>query len=148
MPAIGYFVGYLAESFLERYAGWIALVLLGFIGIKMIWDGASDLRKKRRQQGSDSSAVACDLSSTRTLSLPALLIQGIATSIDALLVGVSFAAFGTDITIAAFTIGSITFICCAIALLLGRRFGLLLGSRSEILGGIVLILIGLKSAFF
>jgi putative Mn2+ efflux pump MntP len=150
MPVIGYFVGYFVAGFLEQFAGYIALVLLGFIGIKMIWEGTRELRQKGSDanNGSGSGSVSSSPESIRTLSLPILLTQGIATSIDALLVGVSFAALSIDISLAAFVIGSTTFICCAIALLIGKRFGLLLGSRSEIAGGIILILIGLKSAFF
>ena len=72
-----------------------------------------------------------------------LIIQGI-YSIDALAVGVSLAAIAANITSTSFLIGIITFLCCAIGVYIGRRFGLLLGIRAKFGGGILLILIGVK----
>jgi putative Mn2+ efflux pump MntP len=81
------------------------------------------------------------------LSCGALLAQGVATSIDALIVGVSLLALGANIAIAAPLIALTTFICCVVALVLGKRFGVLLGDKAEVVGGIVLILIGIKALF-
>lgn len=81
------------------------------------------------------------------LGLPILILQAIATSIDALAVGVSFAVLSVNVGFAAGVIGITTALCCLIALLIGHRFGQLLGERATIIGGIVLILIGIKSLF-
>jgi putative Mn2+ efflux pump MntP len=73
-----------------------------------------------------------------------LVLQGIATSIDALAAGVSIAALNVHILYAASVIGSVTFLCCILGVYMGKRFGSLLGLRAKFLGGFVLIGIGLK----
>jgi putative Mn2+ efflux pump MntP len=82
------------------------------------------------------------------LGLAGVVVQGVATSIDALLIGVSFAAMGAQIFVSAGLIALTTFICCLAALPLGRRFGILLGEKAQVVGGVVLILIGIKACFF
>jgi putative Mn2+ efflux pump MntP len=149
MPLAGYFAGSLAASFIDRYAGIVALIILACIGGKMVWGGARALRAARAKTGSatDDSCPTPEANNPRTLSLVALLVQGIATSIDAFIVGVSFLALGANIAVAAPMVAVTTFVCCLIGLALGRRFGVLLGDKAEIIGGVVLILIGVKALF-
>jgi putative Mn2+ efflux pump MntP len=83
-----------------------------------------------------------------TLSLPVMLLQGVATSIDALIVGVSLVALGANIFVASPLIGVTTFLVCLVGLAIGRRVGILLGDRAQLVGGIILILIGIRACFF
>lgn len=85
---------------------------------------------------------------SQQLTLPVVTLQAIATSIDALAVGVSFAALSVNVVFAASLIAITTALCCTVALFAGRKFGNALGERATIIGGIVLILIGLKALFF
>ena len=131
MPLIGYFAGSLVAGFIGQYAGIITFVILGYIGIMMIKESLSD------EDDEDSS--------TKTLTVGTLVFQAIATSIDALGVGFSFAALGVKPLGASAIIGITTFLCICIALGIGRRFGHKLGSKAGIAGGVVLIVIGVKS---
>ena len=77
--------------------------------------------------------------------MPVLLFQAVATSIDALAVGVSFAALEVNVLTSSGIIGITTALTCTVALIIGKRFGNALGEKATIIGGVVLILIGLKS---
>ena len=134
MPLIGYLAGQLVSDFITQYAGIITFVILGFIGGKMIWD----VFHEAKIEDSDS----------QTLALSVLLLQAIATSIDALAVGVSFAALNVSIVFAVSVIAITTGLCCIGALLIGKRFGEQLGDKATLIGGAILILIGVKSLFF
>lgn len=133
MPLIGYFVGSLVSSVISQYAGIITFVILGFLGGKMIWDTVHENDDENAQE--------------QTFTVSIVFFQAIATSIDALAVGVSFAALSVNIVQASSIIALTTALCCVVALIIGRRFGTMLGDRASIVGGIVLILIGLKSLF-
>ena len=85
--------------------------------------------------------------SAATLSYGKLVFQAVATAIDAFAVGVSFRAQGVDILVAAVLFGIITAVLCTVALFVGKKLGSLLGDRAEMVGGVVLILIGLKAFF-
>ena len=128
MPVIGYYAGSLFAGFLEKYAGIVTLLILGFIGIKAIIEAFKDEDK------------IC-----RMLTIPLILIQGVATSIDALLVGVSFCAKSVNIWYASGVIGITTFIVVLLAIPLGRKFGNVLGTKAQIFGGVILCAIGIKS---
>ena len=128
MPVIGFYAGSLFSGFLEKYAGIVTLLILGFIGIKAIIEAFKDEDK------------IC-----RLLTFPLILIQGIATSIDALLVGVSFCANSVNIWYAASVIGITTLIVVLLAIPLGRKFGNVLGAKAQIFGGVILCAIGIKS---
>jgi putative Mn2+ efflux pump MntP len=141
MPLLGYLAGSFAAEVINSYAGVVSLVILGFIGGKMIRDGALALR----QAASEGLVCKRDLAS---LEFRTLLMQSFATSIDAFVVGVSFLAAGADIALAAPLVAVTTAICCVGALFLGKRFGVLLGDRAQIVGGIVLVGIGIKAMFF
>ncbi|MEE1478684.1 MAG: manganese efflux pump MntP family protein [Eggerthellaceae bacterium] len=147
MPCVGYILGRLVSDVISQYAGIITFAILGFIGAKMIWDALheeAEMDEESTQEGSSSNSGH----SGQILTLPVLTLQAIATSIDALAVGVSFAALSVNVAFAAGTIALTTALTCGIALVVGRRFGNALGERATIIGGIVLILIGLKSLLF
>lgn len=132
MPIIGYTFGkafFDTISFLDH---WIALFLLGAIGINMIIQGIKSYRNPNN---------AC---STETYTVKLLFAQGIATSIDALAIGISFAITETNIVLAAASIGTITFFSCIIGTYLGKKFHSFLKEKAEIFGGCVLLIIGIK----
>ncbi len=128
MPLLGWFcVHSIAEAFqaFQPYIPWIALVLLAFIGGKMIWEGIHDQSEAESLQGGT------------------LFIQGIATSIDALSVGFTIAEYELIFAVTeSLIIGIVTFGLCLAGLLLGGRIGSRISGKAGIVGGIILILIG------
>lgn len=113
----------------EAVIPWIALLLLGYIGGKMLWDGL-------RGQPEEEPAG---------LGLSALLVQGVATSIDALSVGFTIADYGMWAALtASLIIAAVTFVICLAGLKLGKTAGTRLAGKASILGGVILILIGLE----
>ena len=137
MPLAGYFLGSAFENVIKEFDHFIALIFLGFIGGKMIFDGIKELRAKKRGEEEEEKPFK--------LSFGTLMIQAIATSIDALIVGVSFAALpDVNIWAAVTLIGLTTFTISLVGVFFGKKFGQLLGSRAEVLGGIILVGIGLK----
>jgi putative Mn2+ efflux pump MntP len=92
-----------------------------------------------------AAGSAAEPAAPEMLTVPKVIMQAIATSIDAFAVGVSLRATGADIVVSAWVIGLTTFLCCAVALLIGRKFGELLGERAQVVGGAVLVAIGVKS---
>ena len=130
MPLIGYFVGHALIQYIDPFIPWIALFLLGFIGGKMLIEG---IKHK------DEENV------TKNLTFIALFIQAIATSIDALSVGLTIAEYTiSEALICATIIAVETFIISFAAVHIGKKFGTKLGNKAEILGGIILIGIGLE----
>ena len=127
MPLIGWSLGIRFESYIKSFDHWIALLLLSFIGIKMIFDARED---------NDNSSS--------TLDNKELIILSIATSIDALAVGVSFAFLSINIIPICLAIGIITFSMCFIGVLIGRKIGNVFKSYAQIAGGLILILIGIN----
>lgn len=133
MPMIGWIcvhtlLGYFKEF--ERYIPWIALALLGFIGGKMLYEGI---------KGDE------DEEKSHCIGLCGLLVQGIATSIDALSVGFTIADYDCLLAIlAAAIIAVVTFIICFIGIIIGQKAGTKLAGKSGILGGAILIIIGLE----
>ena len=128
MPIIGYYLGSSFYSYIEDYNHWIAFILLAFIGFNMIREAISG-----EEEGADGD-----------LGFKTMLILAIATSIDALAVGISLAMTGDDIFSSAAIIGMITFLISAFGVKVGNVFGDRFGSKAELVGGIVLILIGVK----
>lgn len=128
MPAIGFLLGFKFESFITSIDHWIAFVLLAVIGGNMIREALS----KEEEEANDD------------FSFKAMLPLAVATSIDALAVGISFAFLGVDIVTAALLIGVTTFILSGAGIVVGNVFGAKYKSRAELAGGVVLILIGLK----
>jgi len=146
MPLAGYFVGGIAAELIEKYAGMVSLVILGFIGSNMLYSGYKALKEDASEEDEEEAQQSAQQSAT-TLSYGKLLFQAVATAIDAFAVGVSFRAHSVDILVASALFGIITAILCTIALFIGKKLGSLLGDRAEMVGGIVLILIGLKAFF-
>lgn len=132
MPLIGFFAGRTVSSYVEFIDHWIALALLGFIGGSMIFEGIKELRHPEKKP--------CNT----TCSFKDLIVQGIATSIDALAVGVGLAVINTNIYEAVGLIGIITFITCLAGVYIGRGFGGVLKEKAEICGGCILVIIGIK----
>ena len=168
MPMAGYFAGSLFQEALSRYAGPMTLAILGVIGLNMIREGFAvpelpapvpDPAPQQKEPAAVKSTAAGSPAAERTgraesfpfparqLTAPVLFAQALATSIDALAVGVSFAAGGSNIFLAAPVIGLTTFCCSLAALRLGSRFGALLGRRAQFFGGLILILLGIKALF-
>ena len=129
MPALGYVAGISVDKYIENVDHWVALGLLSFIGIRMIRESAR-IRDDCATPG---------ISSTRTL-----LVLALATSIDALAAGVSLAIQHAAILACAATIGCITAVMCFIGVMIGQRVGSMFQRRAELLGGIMLILIGIR----
>ncbi len=133
MPMLGWIcVHTVAQHFaaFQRFIPWIALILLGFIGGNMLAEGI-----KNKDDCDERPAVG----------LSALLVQGIATSIDALSVG--FTISGYDIAqafVCGLVIALVTFFICTAGLLIGKRFGTCLAGKASILGGVILIAIGIE----
>ena len=146
MPLAGYFVGGIAAELIEKYAGMVSLVILGFIGSNMLYSGYKALKEDASEEDEEEAQQGAQQSAT-TLSYGKLLFQAVATAIDAFAVGISFRAHSVDILVASALFGIITAILCTIALFIGKKLGSLLGDRAEMVGGIVLILIGLKAFF-
>ena len=131
MPTIGYFLGSTFESYITSVDHWAAFVLLAIIGVNMIREG---LRKDETEE--DQSA---------SFSFQTMLVLAVATSIDALAVGITFALLpGVNLPAAVSFIGATTFLLSAIGLKVGNVFGLKYKSRAEIAGGAILVLLGLK----
>jgi putative Mn2+ efflux pump MntP len=130
MLVLGWLVGRTVVDLVAAYDHWLAFILLLFIGGKMIWES--------RRPGEDRSART-DI--TRGWLL---LTLSIATSIDALAVGLSFAFLQVDIVLAGVTVGVVTFLAVTAGFLLGKKAGRIIGKRAEVVGGIVLIIIGLR----
>jgi putative Mn2+ efflux pump MntP len=132
MPAIGYFLGKQFEEYIISVDHWIAFVLLAFIGGKMIFDVI---------KGDD-----CEDSCTWQirLNIREIFVLAIATSIDALAVGISFAFLRVQIESAVLVIGITTFILSATGVVIGNKFGARYKNKATLTGGIILILIGAK----
>jgi len=131
MPLIGYAGGITVEPVIKNYDHWIAFVLLGYIGGKMIWEG---IRTK------DDSCDTNDPSRGKNL-----FILSVATSIDALAVGLSFGVLSKPILIPSIIIGVVCALFSALGVFLGKKAGTFLGKKGEIIGGLCLIAIGVKT---
>lgn len=137
MPMIGWLcvhtVVNLFTSF-QRFIPWIALALLAFIGGKMLIEGIKDVKNK-----------GCEDEEKHNLSMGDLMVQGVATSIDALSVGFTISDYNLfKATFAGLIIGAVTFVICMGGILIGRKFGTKLSGWASVLGGIILIGIGFE----
>ena len=128
MPLIGFFLGRFFADIITAYDHWIAFGLLGFIGGKMIWEAL--------HSGEEDVDAAMDAKT--------MFILAVATSIDALAVGVTFAFLEVRILPAALFIGVTTFVCSAVGVKVGSVFGARYKEKAELCGGAALVLIGLK----
>lgn len=139
MPILGWFFVHTLISYFEsfqKFIPWIALILLIFIGTKMLLDGI-------KGESEEGCAVG----------FGALIVQGIATSIDALSVGFTISDYGlVEALVASLIIAVVTYIICMVGLAIGKKFGTKLSGKAQIFGGVILILIGIeifvKGVFF
>ena len=130
MPLIGYFLGKGFENFVTQIDHWIAFILLLFIGANMIKDAFNDSEDENDDTG-----------------FKTMIILAIATSIDALAIGITFAFLGTNIVLATSIIGIVTFVLSAIGVIIGNRFGNRYEKVAKIIGGTILIIMGAKILF-
>lgn len=137
MPMIGWFCVTTIKdifSMFEKFIPWIALILLLIIGGKMLLDGI---------RGGDE-----DEENSSELGVKLLIVQGIATSIDALSTGFTTSAYSAfQAFISSLIIAIVTFVICITGVKIGKKFGVKLAGKAQILGGVILILIGLKICF-
>jgi len=142
MPLIGWLAGRSFYKAIEAYDHWVAFGLLALVGGKMIYDAVKEMRHPEEETAKNSLKIA------------ELLVLGIATSIDALAVGLSFAMLGMQpetsssggmgIWVSILTIGVTTFLLSFAGVFIGRQFGTRLKAKAELAGGIVLVLLGIK----
>ena len=128
MPVIGYLLGSSFENLVTNIDHWIAFGLLSFIGISMILESF----KKDESNNNDS------------IDFKTMIVLAIATSIDALAIGITFAFLNVNLLLSVILIGIITFIISVIGVKIGNRFGDKFESKAEIIGGTILFLIGVK----
>jgi len=129
MPLIGWFAGYQIRNIIKDYDHWIAFVLLFIIGAKMIYESIKN--------GDDRKDF-------NPLKYSVMIGMAIATSIDALIVGVSFAFIDINIVLAVVIIGVLTFLVSMSGMFAGKKAGNYFGKKVEFIGGLVLIAIGAK----
>lgn len=127
MPVIGYLLGFRFESVIETVDHWVAFVLLAFIGGNMIKESFG-----KAEELNDDFGVKT------------MLLMAVATSIDALAVGITFAFLEVQILPAAGLIGVTTFLLSFVGIYIGNAFGVRYKSKAELAGGIILVLIGVK----
>lgn len=144
MPLIGWFLGSGFSALLDQYAHWIAFALLAAIGIKMVIDGirGEDHEKKSPAEGDDGSHHNNKLNGSKVIEI---IMLAVATSIDALAAGVTFAFLDVNVWLACSIIAITTFALSMAGILIGRRFGVRFERPAEIIGGVVLIGIGVKA---
>jgi len=128
MPLIGWLGGISIKNWIEPFDHWIALGILSILGIKMIIESQKDSNEK-------------DID---PLNIKFIISMALATSIDAFAVGISFAIIEVNMLLAVFIIGSVTFIASMLGILFGKKTGSHFGQKMEIIGGLILIIIGIK----
>lgn len=129
MPFIGFLAGAAFASYIESFDHYIVLIVLGGLGVKMIYESLNQ---------DELEGESCDI------SYKSIFAMGVATSIDALAVGLTFALLKIDVLTACAIIALITAILSSLAVYIGIRLGTALESKAEILGGVILIAIGVK----
>ncbi len=131
MPLLGFLTGSVFSNYIEKYSSLLVFVILGFIGGKMIYDGFFGKEDNNNEK----------------LTVKLITLQAIATSIDAFAVGIGFCAVRTNIVPAVSLIAVITFVLSLISFIIGKKFGDILGSKAQIFGGTILVILALKSLF-
>ena len=134
MPLIGFFLGTLFAEAIQAFDHWVAFVLLGIIGVNML-----------KEAFSKETVDSCDVSGEADLSVKTMFVMAVATSIDALAVGISLAMAGNvNIWLAVALIGVTTFVLSAVGVKVGNVFGSRYEKKAQFCGGAILILLGLK----
>lgn len=145
MPMLGWILVTTLEEMFTKFSiliPWIALILLLFIGGKMLAEGIVEGIKDKKQRNKDGKDKVME---ARKLTWGALMVQGIATSIDALSVGFTIADYSLLRAFAAsLIIGAVTLVICLLGLIFGKKIGGKFVSTATIIGGIILILIGIE----
>lgn len=136
MPLLGWLVGAGFGPLIQAWDHWLAFVLLSAIGAKMLWEARS---AKEEAEAIDASKRDGEL-----FGLKVMFLLAIATSIDALVIGVTLPMLNAPLLLSLATIGGTTALLSALGLFAGRRFGAILGRRLDIAGGVVLIGLGVK----
>ena len=129
MPVLGWLAGTAFKQYIESVDHWIAFGLLSVIGLKMIIESLK--HESKRQQ-------------LNPLNLKVMISMSLATSIDALIVGISFAVVSYSIIFSVLIIGAVTFIIAMLGILFGKKAGKHLGQELDIVGGLILIAMGIK----
>ena len=140
MPMLGWFLIVTLEEIFKsfsKFIPWIALILLLFIGGKMIFEGIKESKDKQKEEETDKAPAK--------LTWTALIVQGIATSIDALSVGFTISDYSALRAFASsLIIGVVTLVICLIGLVFGKKIGSKVSSVATIIGGLILIFIGIE----
>lgn len=145
MPLIGWLLGISFQSYIQAIDHWIALILLSILGGKMIYEFYENRKEGKNEAVNEASTTLEDEGiRSEELSNKELTTLAIATSIDALAVGISFAFLNVNIVSSSTIIGIITFIVCFIGVIAGKKIGGLFKDYAELVGGIILILIGIN----
>lgn len=144
MPLIGYLLGVNFRQYIVSIDHWIAFVLLAFIGGNMIKEALSKDDEEEALGAESEYCVATEDNMKEILGAKSMFLLAIATSIDALAMGVTFAFLNVNIVPAVCFIGVVTFTFSAVGVKIGNVFGLKYKSKAEIAGGIILILLGCK----
>ena len=137
MPAIGYLLGSQFKDYIVTVDHWIAFGLLAIIGGKMIWDVIAEGKE------GDEDCPCCG-DAQESLDIRQIALMAVATSIDALAVGITFAFLEVNLLLAVAVIGITTFALCALGVVVGHKFGARFKDKATLAGGIALILIGAK----
>lgn len=127
MPLVGWFIGELIRGIIFSVDHWVAFILLGGIGLKMLWEGLSKEGKNK------------DIANTKVL-----ILLSIATSIDALIIGITLPLLKVPPVVSIGVIGFVTFVLSFLGFIFGRQMGAFFGKKIEVLGGLALIVIGIK----
>ena len=148
MPLIGWVLGISFQGYIKAIDHWIALILLTILGGKMIYE----FYENRKESANEGNEIVSEISTTldaeennkSELSNKELTTLAIATSIDALAIGVSFAFLNVNILSSSLIIGIITFVVCFIGVIAGKKIGGVFKDYAELVGGIILIIIGIN----
>lgn len=132
-PILGYFAASTFSKYVTQFDHWIIFALLVFIGGNMVHEAFEEDEENSKE--------------TAQFDWKHMLPLAVACSIDAFAVGVSLRAVSVAVAPAVSIIGVTTLLCCIVALAIGKRFGHLLGDRAQVVGGVVLVLIGIKAVF-
>lgn len=148
MPLIGWLLGISFQGYIKAIDHWIALILLSILGGKMIYEFYESRKEGTSENEDTESEVSTTLEGEENnkyeISNKELTTLAIATSIDALAVGISFAFLNVNIVSSSLIIGIITFIVCFIGVIAGKKIGAIFKDYAELIGGIILILIGIN----
>ncbi|HMA97282.1 MAG TPA: manganese efflux pump MntP family protein [Polyangiaceae bacterium] len=132
MPLIGWIIGTSVGPLVQTWDHWIAFVLLAAVGGKMVWEA---------REGAERTPVDCE---SNVFGLRIMTVLAVATSIDALAVGITLPMLDAPLVLSLLTIGATTGLLSALGLFAGRRFGAALGQKLDVAGGLLLVGLGLK----